>query len=89
MGKNISERIDMRITADQKKLIQIAASLDGCNTVSSFIIRTVINKSIKVIEKNYRVLKSFLLDSVKLHEYPAILDNGCMFSRKFLVPYKI
>jgi uncharacterized protein (DUF1778 family) len=58
MGKNISERIDMRITADQKKLIQIAASLDGCNTVSSFIIRTVINKSIKVIEKNYRVLKS-------------------------------
>lgn len=58
MSTAINDRIDIRISQEQKKLIQYASALSGFKTISEFIVFYISAKAKEVIAENGLVLKS-------------------------------
>ncbi|GAI10030.1 unnamed protein product, partial [marine sediment metagenome] len=53
-----NERIDLRVTLEEKKMFLKAHRISGDRTFSSFITRVVKAKSFEIIEENERILAS-------------------------------
>lgn len=58
MSVAINDRIDIRISKEQKELIQYAAALSGFKSVSEFIVSYISGKAKEVIAENDLILKS-------------------------------
>lgn len=58
MSVAINDRIDIRISKDQKELIQYASSLMGFKSVSEFIISCVSREAKEIVADNNQILKS-------------------------------
>ena len=58
MAKLASDRIDIRISKENKDLIKYAAEISGFKTVSEFIISMAKNEAKRIIEEEARHLKS-------------------------------
>ena len=58
MATTINDRIDVRISKEQKELIKYASSLRGFKSLSEFIIYCVNAESQKIIMDNEKVLKT-------------------------------
>jgi uncharacterized protein (DUF1778 family) len=58
MATAINDRIDVRISKEQKELIKYASDLSGFKSVTEFIIFCVNKEANKVIVENNQVLKS-------------------------------
>jgi uncharacterized protein (DUF1778 family) len=52
------ERIDIRVTPEEKSLFLQAQQISGEKSFSSFLIRILKNKSHEIIEENQRILAS-------------------------------
>ncbi|MBL4651793.1 MAG: DUF1778 domain-containing protein [Flavobacteriales bacterium] len=55
---NKDERIEFRISPEDKKMFQRAQRLSGSRTFSGFVTRTVRAKSVEIIGENERILAS-------------------------------
>lgn len=53
-----NERIDIRVTPEEKKMFLKAQRISGDRTFSGFITRIVTSKSFEIIEENERILAS-------------------------------
>lgn len=53
-----NERIDLRVTPEEKKMFLKAHRISGDRTFSSFVTRVVKAKSFEIIEENERILAS-------------------------------
>ncbi|MBU0489777.1 MAG: DUF1778 domain-containing protein [Bacteroidetes bacterium] len=53
-----NERIDIRITPEEKKIFLRARKLSGDRSLSAFITRIVKTKAFEIIEENERILAS-------------------------------
>lgn len=53
-----NERIDLRVTPEEKKIFLKAQRISGDRTFSSFVTRIVKDKSFEIIEENERILAS-------------------------------
>ena len=53
-----NERIDIRVTPEEKRVFQRAYRISGDRTFSSFVTRIVKNKSFEIIRENERILAS-------------------------------
>jgi len=58
MATLINDRIDVRISKEQKELIKFASELKGFKSVSEFIIFCVNSEANKVIKENNIILKT-------------------------------
>jgi uncharacterized protein (DUF1778 family) len=58
MRTAINDRIDVRISRDQKELIKFACDLSGFKSLSEFIVFCVNKESNKIIVENNQILKS-------------------------------
>lgn len=58
MSNSINDRIDIRISKEQKELIKYASDLSGFKSLSEFIIHCVNEKANKIIIENNEILKS-------------------------------
>ncbi len=58
MATLINDRIDVRISKEQKELIKYASSLRGFKSLSEFIVYCVSTEASKIIMDNERVLKT-------------------------------
>ena len=58
MATLINDRIDVRISKEQKELIKFASELKGFKSVSEFIIFCVNSEASKVIKENSIILKT-------------------------------
>lgn len=58
MATTINDRIDVRISKEQKELIKYASDLSGFKSLSEFIVFCVNKEANKVIIENNQVLKS-------------------------------
>lgn len=54
----INDRIDVRISKEQKELIQYASHLRGFKSVSEFVIACISKEAREIVAENSRVLKS-------------------------------
>lgn len=52
------ERIEFRVSPEEKKMFRRAQELSGDKTISSFVIRILRAKSAQIIEKNEKILAS-------------------------------
>lgn len=52
------ERIDIRVTPEEKRMFIRARKLNGESSLSGFVTRIVKNKSFEIIEKENRILAS-------------------------------
>ena len=53
-----TERIDIRVSPEEKAMLLKAQALSGERTITSFISRTLRDKAEEIIEKNQRILSS-------------------------------
>lgn len=51
-----NERIDIRVTSEEKKIFLRARKLSGDRSLSAFVTRIVKTKAFEIIEKNERIL---------------------------------
>lgn len=58
MSTVINDRIDIRISKENKDLIKYAAELSGFKSVSEFIVSLAKNEAKRIIEEENRLLKS-------------------------------
>ncbi|MBE8714102.1 type II toxin-antitoxin system TacA family antitoxin [Sphingobacterium hungaricum] len=58
MGTNSNDRIDVRISKEQKELVKYASSLSGFKNLSEFIVFCINKESKKIIKENNEILKS-------------------------------
>lgn len=58
MATLINDRIDVRISKEQKELIKHASSLRGFKSLSEFIVYCVNTEASKIIMDNERILKT-------------------------------
>ena len=58
MSAVINDRIDIRISKENKDLIKYAAELSGFKSVSEFIVSLAKNEAKRIIEEENRLLKS-------------------------------
>lgn len=54
----INDRIDIRISKENKELIKYAAQISGFKTVSEFIVSLAKNEAKRIIEEETKLLKS-------------------------------
>lgn len=58
MSNSINDRIDIRISKEQKELLKFASDLSGFKSLSEFIIHCVNKEANKIIVENNQILKS-------------------------------
>lgn len=58
MATIVNDRIDIRISKENKHLIKYAAEISGFKTVSEFIVSLAKNEAKRIIEEETRLLKS-------------------------------
>ena len=58
MATLINDRIDVRISKEQKELIKCASVIRGFKNVSEFIVTYVANEASKIVSENNKVLKT-------------------------------
>jgi uncharacterized protein (DUF1778 family) len=58
MATTISDRIDVRISREQKELIKYASVLRGFKSVSEFVIHCINTEASKVINENSMILST-------------------------------
>lgn len=58
MGTVINDRIDVRISKEQKELIKFACDLSGFKNLTEFVIFCASKESNKIIIENNQILKS-------------------------------
>ncbi|WP_159635038.1 type II toxin-antitoxin system TacA family antitoxin [Sphingobacterium composti Ten et al. 2007 non Yoo et al. 2007] len=58
MAKLVNDRIDIRISKENKDLIKYAAEISGFKTISEFIVSLAKNEAKRIIEEETRFLKS-------------------------------
>ncbi len=58
MATLINDRIDIRISKENKDLIKYAAEISGFKTVSEFIVSLAKNEAKRIIEEETKLLKS-------------------------------
>ena len=58
MNTLINDRIDIRISKEQKELIKFASDISGFKSLSEFIVFSVNKEANKVIVENNQILKS-------------------------------
>jgi uncharacterized protein (DUF1778 family) len=56
--KSISDRIDVRISKEQKERIKSASELSGFKSLTEFIVYTTSKEANRIIEENSMILKS-------------------------------
>lgn len=56
--KSINDRIDVRISKEQKELIKSASELSGFKSLTEFIVYTISKEAKRIIEENTMILKS-------------------------------
>ena len=56
--KSINDRIDVRISKEQKELIKSASELSGFKSLTEFIVYTTSKEANRIIEENSMILKS-------------------------------
>ena len=59
MGAIINDRIDVRISREQKELVKYASSLSGFKNLSEFIVFCISKEARQIIKDNNEILKSF------------------------------
>lgn len=69
------ERIDIRVTPEEKKMFVKARRLSGDKSLSAFVTRIVKNSSLEIIEKNNQILaserdKKIFFDSIFADQQP-------------------
>jgi uncharacterized protein (DUF1778 family) len=55
---NKSERIEIRVSADDKKIFRKAQKLSGDNSFSSFVVRIVKKQAEEIVAQNDRIIAS-------------------------------
>lgn len=58
MATVINDRIDVRISKEQKELIKYASALRGFKNVSEFIVTYVTNEANKIVNENNNILNT-------------------------------
>ena len=58
MATLVNDRIDIRISKENKDLIKYAAEISGFKTVSEFIVSLAKNEAKRIIEEETKLLKS-------------------------------
>jgi uncharacterized protein (DUF1778 family) len=58
MATLINDRIDVRISREQKELIKYASALRGFKNVSEFIVTFVTNEANKIVSENNNILST-------------------------------
>lgn len=58
MSTIVNDRIDIRISKEQKELVQYASQLQGFKSVSEFIISCINKEAREIVAENERILKS-------------------------------
>jgi|SRR5690606_28875103 len=58
MATLVNDRIDIRISKENKDLIKYAAEISGFKTISEFIVSLAKNEAKRIIEEETRLLKS-------------------------------
>lgn len=58
MATLINDRIDVRISREQKELIKYASALRGYKNVSEFIVTYVTNEANKIVAENNNILST-------------------------------
>lgn len=58
MSTLINDRIDVRISREQKELIKYASALRGFKNVSEFIVTFVTNEANKIVSENNNILST-------------------------------
>ncbi len=58
MSNSVNDRIDIRISKEQKELIKFASDLSGFKSLSEFIVHCVNKEANKIIVENNQILKS-------------------------------
>ena len=56
--KSINDRIDVRISKEQKELIKSASELSGFKSLTEFIVYTTSREASRIIEEKSMILKS-------------------------------
>lgn len=58
MGALINDRIDVRISREQKELIKLASDLSGFKSLTEFVVFCINKEANKIIVENDQILKS-------------------------------
>ncbi|WP_259014588.1 type II toxin-antitoxin system TacA family antitoxin [Emticicia fluvialis] len=58
MGTSVNDRLDVRISKEQKELIKYASELSGFKSLTEFVIFCINKEAVKIIDENNHVLKS-------------------------------
>lgn len=58
MDTTVNDRIDIRISREQKELVQYASKLQGFKSVSEFVISCLSKAAREIVAENDRVLKN-------------------------------
>lgn len=58
MASLVNDRIDVRISKEQKELIKYASELKGFKNLTEFVVFCVSNEATKIIIENNQILKS-------------------------------
>ncbi|MBW3518086.1 DUF1778 domain-containing protein [Flavobacterium sp. NKUCC04_CG] len=58
MGVLVNDRIDVRISKEQKELVKYASSLSGFKSLSEFIVFCISKEAKSIISENNKILKS-------------------------------
>lgn len=58
MAALINDRIDVRISKEQKELIKLASELKGFKSLTEFVVFCINNEAHKIILENNQILKS-------------------------------
>ena len=58
IGTEVNDRIDIRISKEQKELVKYASSLSGFKNLSEFVLHCINKESRQIILENNEILKS-------------------------------
>ncbi len=58
MAALVNDRIDVRISKEQKELIKLASELKGFKSLTEFVVFCINNEANKIILENNQILKS-------------------------------
>lgn len=58
MGTTVNDRIDVRISKEQKELVKYASTLSGFKNLSEFVVFCISKEAKQIIKENNNILKS-------------------------------
>lgn len=89
MNTAVNDRIDIRISREQKELIQYASMLRGYKSVSEFVISCISKEAKEIVAENSQILKSIEDKKIFVHAIlnpptpTAALKKGYLNYKKF------